>query len=197
MSRKVLVAYASKMGSTAGIAEAIGAELRRGGHEVDVRNVTEVHSITEYNAVIVGSAVYIRRWRPEAVRFLRRHAKELRDRQVWLFHSGSLGQDKDTPQGTTPVVARLIRRIGATPPVTFPGRLDPQSAKGFLARRLARGDLAGDFRDWDQIARWARGVSDAISSVEVSSWTRPDGPRRDDPQGLSRRGSLRVTRSGE
>ncbi|HEU4947151.1 MAG TPA: flavodoxin domain-containing protein [Kribbella sp.] len=186
MSRTVLVAYATKMGSTAGIAEAIGAELRRGGHRVDVRDVAEVGSIAAYDAVVLGSAVYIRRWRPEAVRFLRRHADELRERQVWLFHSGSLGADKDTPQSLPRNVVRLVHRIGATPPVTFAGRLDPAAARGFLAGRLARGDLAGDFRDWDRIARWARDVSSAISSVEVSSWSRPDAARNNKPEGATR-----------
>jgi menaquinone-dependent protoporphyrinogen oxidase len=65
------------------------------------------------------------------------------------------------------------------------GRLDPTSARGFVARRLARGDLAGDFRDWDQITQWARGLSDAISSVEVSSWTWPDDPQHNNPEGVA------------
>ncbi|MDX6236408.1 MAG: menaquinone-dependent protoporphyrinogen oxidase [Kribbellaceae bacterium] len=185
MSRKVLVAYATKMGSTAGIAQAVGAELQRCGHQVEVRNIRDVGSIAEYDVVVVGSAVYLRRWRAEAVRFLRRHAKELRNRQVWLFHSGSLGQDKDVPQDMPPEVARLVHRIGATPPVTFPGRLDPTSARGFVARRLARGDLAGDFRDWDQITQWARGLSEAISAGEVGSWTRPENPQQNNPEGVA------------
>jgi len=172
MSRKVLVAYATKMGATAGIAEAIGAELERGGHQVDVREVSKVGSIEEYDAVILGSALYVRRWRPEAVRFLRKHVDELRERQVWLFHSGPVGPDKDQPEKMPGKVERLAHRIGATPAMTFAGSLDPATAKGFLAKRLARSELGGDSRDWDQIKAWASDVSAAIHAIEAAPWNR-------------------------
>lgn len=172
MSRKVLVAYATKMGSTAGIAEAIGTELRQHGHQVEVRNVTAVDSITEYDAVIVGSAIYIRRWRPEAVHFLRKHADELRDRQVWLFHSGPVGPDREQPQAMPPNVRRLARRIGATPARTFAGALDPDTAKGFLARQMAKGPLATDSRDWPQITAWSRDLAATITAAEHTTWHR-------------------------
>lgn len=174
MSGKVLVAYASVMGGTQGIAEAIGDELRRRGHEVDVRDVQDVRLLSEYHIVIVGSALYAGRWRRTAVQFLRRHCDELRRKQVWTFHSGPVGPDKDTLVSTPPNVARLLDRIGAVEPVTFAGRLEPQTAKGFLARRLAKGELAGDFREWDQIRNWAHAIHDAVTAVDVSSWTRSE-----------------------
>jgi menaquinone-dependent protoporphyrinogen oxidase len=173
MSRNVLVAYATKMGATAEIAEAIGTELREHGHLVDVRNVAEVRSITDYDAVVLGSALYARRWRPEAVRFLRHHVEELRNRQVWLFHSGPVGPDKDQEQAMPPNVRKLAKRIGATPPVTFAGRLEPGTAKGFLAHWLARGELATDSRDWKRIKEWAADIAAAISAIQASTWHRP------------------------
>ncbi|TCN31157.1 menaquinone-dependent protoporphyrinogen oxidase [Kribbella orskensis] len=168
MSRKVLVAYASKMGSTAEIAAAIGAELRAAGHDVTVRDAAEIRSITSYDAVVLGSAIYARRWRPDAVRFLRRHVEELRERHVWLFHSGPVGPDKDEAQTMPPKVARLAEKIGTSPATTFAGRLEPATAKGWLARRLARGDMAADSRDWDKIAAWADEIAIAMSATEIA-----------------------------
>ncbi len=156
----VLVAYASKMGGTAGIATTIAEELRARGLAVDVQPAADVRSVAGYRIVVLGSALYARRWRPDAVRFLKRHARALRGREVWLFQSGPCGPDAEHPdQPEPPNVARLRGSIDAAPPVTFGGVLDPATARGFLARHMARGDLAGDFRDGEQIRRWAGQVA--------------------------------------
>lgn len=173
MSKKVLVAYASKMGATADIAEAIGAELQAHGHDVDVLDVARVADLAPYDAVVLGSALYMRGWRREAVRFLRHHVDDLRARQVWLFHSGPVGPDRDQEQDMPPTVRHLAHEIGATPAVTFPGRLEKATAKGFLARHLATGNLADDSRDWSKVRHWSDDINAALEATERSTWHRP------------------------
>jgi menaquinone-dependent protoporphyrinogen oxidase len=159
--RDVLVAYASKMGSTKEIAEAIGARLTERGFDVAVRDAGSVESVTEYTAVVLGSAVYMGRWRPEAVRFVRRHASALAARRTWLFESGWVGKRPEPPVASSGARKRA-HDIGAPTPILFPGRLDPALASGFMDRSIAR-RMPGDFRDWDEIQRWTDQVADALA----------------------------------
>nr|WP_232327799.1 flavodoxin domain-containing protein [Kibdelosporangium sp. MJ126-NF4]CTQ98975.1 flavodoxin [Kibdelosporangium sp. MJ126-NF4] len=170
---KVLVAYATKMGSTREIAEAIGTRIASGGDEVTVLPVEDVVDVGYYDAVVVGSALYMFRWRREAVAFLRRFHKDLAVRPVWLFHSGPIGENADQPQKTPAAVARLVATMGATEPVTFAGRIEPATARGFMAARMAKGPLAGDCRDWDKIREWAAEVARSLHEEGIHA------PRQD------------------
>jgi menaquinone-dependent protoporphyrinogen oxidase len=157
---RVLVAFASKMGGTQGIAEAIGEELLGRGLDVEVRDVGGVSSVDGYGAVVLGSAIYTARWRPEAARFVRRHSAELAGRRVWLFESGWIGKHPEL-LAATPGGRRRATRVGADMPVVFGGRLDPDLATGPLDRMLAR-RKSGDFRDFTKIRTWARKVADSV-----------------------------------
>ncbi|MFC3890780.1 flavodoxin domain-containing protein [Lentzea rhizosphaerae] len=151
---EILVAYATKMGGTKEIAEAIAARIRAASHEVTVLDAADVGSVADYKAVVLGSALYAGRWRPEAVKLLKRNADLLARRPVWLFHSGPLGTDLSA-QKAPRKVQELATRIGADQPFTFGGRLTGQTAVGFLAKKMANGPMAGDYRDWDAIDLWA------------------------------------------
>jgi menaquinone-dependent protoporphyrinogen oxidase len=160
----VLVIHAGKMGSTRQIAETIADELRSGGLSVDVCAAATAPEPSGYRAVVLGSAIYLRRWRPDAVRYLRRHLATLRDLSLWLYQSGPIDPDTITP------VPRAVRRVGARldtrPPTTFGGRLDAQHARGLLARCMASSaDMRGDSRDWDAIRAWARGIREDLSDT--------------------------------
>lgn len=166
---RVLVAYATKNGSTAGIAEAVGDELKGMGLEAEVRSVTEVRDVRPYGAVLLGSAIYLGKWRKEALRFGERHAGELRGRPVWLFDSGPLNPSPDEGKNEPVIAAEgLAHRIGARSRTTFGGRLMPEDV-GFAMRRLMESGKAGsygDFRNFDRIRAWARGIGAELQGAK-------------------------------
>ncbi|WP_406047212.1 flavodoxin domain-containing protein [Kribbella sp. NBC_00889] len=162
MSKKVLIAYGTKMGATATIAAVIGSELRAAGHQVDVREVGAVLAVSEYDAVVVGSAVYQSRWRPEVVHFLRHHERQLRNRPVWLFHSGPIGPSKNQDQPLPPDVVRLARLIQAAPVKTFAGELQADAVTARLSHRAELEHLISDSRDWPKIRTWSREIATAL-----------------------------------
>jgi menaquinone-dependent protoporphyrinogen oxidase len=154
---RALVTYGSKMGGTAGLADMVAAALRTRGVEADLVPAAEAGSISSYDLVVVGGALYANRWHRDARRFVARHAAELRMVPVWLFSSGPLG-DTERPADIPAVrqVKALSRRIGARGHVTFGGCLRPD-APGFIARRMAR-TLGGDWRDPAAVDRWVGGI---------------------------------------
>jgi menaquinone-dependent protoporphyrinogen oxidase len=162
---RVLVVGASKHGSTAEIASAIADELRSAGLEVDLRAVKAVRDVGPYAAVVLGSAVYAMRWRPEAVRFLRHHRRTLAEREVWLFQSGPLSAEADEETSALPKrVGPLAAELGVRGHITFGGKLDP-SRTGFIADKMIKNGLGKDFRDFDQIRAWADDVARALGAA--------------------------------
>lgn len=157
---KLLVAYASKYGSTAEIAEVIGKELDKRQHEVEVRSVEEVHSLDGYEAFVIGSAVYAGGWMKSAARFLRSHQGELADRPVWLFSSGPTGQgdpNEILDGWTFPENLEEVREVIAPEDVIlFHGNLDPDKLN-FAERMIIKSIKAtiGDYRDWLVVRQWA------------------------------------------
>lgn len=172
MSR-TLVAYASRMGGTEGIARAVADEMRQQGIDVDLRPAAEVHELTGYDAVVLGSAVYAGRWLRPARTLLKRltvSRQVAHPLRVWLFHSGPLGpgQARSTVPAPRKVAAYAIA-LGAGRPTTFGGRIEPATAKGFLARSMAKGDMSGDYRDFTQITDWARTIATELRASTTGS----------------------------
>jgi menaquinone-dependent protoporphyrinogen oxidase len=162
---RALVAYATKMGSTAEIAEAIGQELRRAGLEATVSDAGAVGSFDEYDAVVLGSAVYAARWRSEAVDLLTRLSGSATRCRTWLFQSGPFEKLTETGGHAVPKkVQRLATELGSPLVTTFGGRLEPATATGFIARRMAAGPNAGDYRDFTEIRRWAAGIATEMTA---------------------------------
>jgi menaquinone-dependent protoporphyrinogen oxidase len=164
---RVLVAYASKMGSTKEIAEVIGQELEAFGLHVVVATCADNPDPADFDGVIIGSAIYTRRWLKAGTRYLKRHAAQLDPYRTWLFHSGPCGEGARDEQAPTPkAVARVIGPVGLPAPVTFGGRLDAEHATGRLSRWMAaEGPLSGDFRDWTRIRAWASDIAHQVDQT--------------------------------
>jgi menaquinone-dependent protoporphyrinogen oxidase len=165
---QVLVAYGSKRGGTAGVAEMIGEELESAGIRAAVMPARQVRSIDDFDAVVLAGALYAYRWHRDARRFAKRFAPALRQRAVWCVSSGPL-DDSATTKEIPPVkqVASAMAATGARGHLTIGGRLEPD-AKGFPASAMAK-KSAGDWRDRDQVRRWvASVVADLKHSEEIS-----------------------------
>jgi len=155
----VLVAVASRHGSTLEIAEQIGDVLRGAGLGCDVRLAGEVTSLEGYDAVVVGSAVYTGRWLADARELVDSHVAELAERPVWLFSSGLA----DAPAKSSNRPAETADRMRLTLAVGhrhFPGRLD-LDVLNFSERAIiaaARGKQ-GDRRDMAEVRAWAGSIA--------------------------------------
>ena len=169
MTPRALVAYASKNGSTAEIAQTIADELRRAGIDTDLVEAGDVRDLSPYTTVVLGSAVYMGRWRSEARRLLKRERRALGGvPNVWLFSSGPVGEMKpgaDTGRWTVPkLVTELGPRVGMREHAVFGGRV-PRNPSNFMERAMRRDTPAevSDLRDWEEIRGWARRVAAAVA----------------------------------
>jgi menaquinone-dependent protoporphyrinogen oxidase len=157
---QLLVAYASKHGSTAEMAEAIGLELETAGHDVDVKPMADVDRLGGYDAVVLGSAVYVGRWLPEATSFVEANAASLGEKPVWLFSSGPVGEPEPKPVGDPEGLSEISDRIKPRHHRVLPGKID-RSTLSFGEKVITSVVRApeGDFRDWPAISEYAREIA--------------------------------------
>ena len=163
---KVLISAASKHGSTAAIAAVIAGELGAAGIGTDVIPPGKVVSVAGYDAVVIGSGVYVGKWLDSARGLIEREAAALAARPVWLFSSGPVG-DPPLP-AAEPDVVSMIEATGAREHRVIPGKIDRgQLSVGERAvTRMVRA-AEGDFRPWPEIRSWAAEIARALDG-EVS-----------------------------
>ncbi len=163
MNKRILVTYATRTGSTVGVASAIGETLGGRGFTVDVKPVKEAPSLDGYQAVIIGSAVNGARWLPEAIEYVKNNQAALNQLPVALFcvHCMNLGDDERFKKNRLAYLNNVRSLVKAQSEAWFPGKgIDPKDTAG-IVRWIARsffGGGEGDLRDWDQIRGWAETV---------------------------------------
>jgi menaquinone-dependent protoporphyrinogen oxidase len=161
----VLVSVESRHGATEQIGQRVARILIDAGWPVDVLRPAEVTHITPYAAVVIGSAVYGGAWLAPARELVERFAIELRERPVWLFSSGPIG-DPPKPIGDPAGVAPLVRLIQPRGHGIFAGRLVDEEL-GIAEKLMTRAVRAphGDFRNWRVVDAWAGEIVRALEEI--------------------------------
>lgn len=180
---RILVTYATRHGSTAGIAEKIADTLRAAGLHADAIPVKEIRTLDPYDAVVIGAAAYMFHWLKDATTFAKRHRSELLQRPVWLFSSGPLGSDLVDDDGNDVLQVTRPREFDELTGLLHPrgeqvffGAWDPQAPPAGFGERMLRhmpasNDAmpAGDFRDWPAIETWAREIAADLHTAPAPS----------------------------
>jgi menaquinone-dependent protoporphyrinogen oxidase len=166
---KVLVTAASRHGSTAEIATIVAGVLQASDIDAEVLPPEAVASVADYDAVILGSAVYDGEWLEPARAFVARHADDLTTRPVFLFSSGPLGYPTRRPDEPADAVAVELM-TGAMDLQVFPGRLVGRELD-LRERLFATRTHApyGDFRPWDDIIDWTREIVRYLCEESVAA----------------------------
>lgn len=161
---KILLTSSSRHGSTDEIATVVAEQLRAGGLEVDVRRPELVDDVDGYDAFILGSAIYMTRWTPEATDFTERFQQQLSAKPVWAFSVGLSG----LPQGRISDPHRIgpvLLSLDVENHVTFAGRFDPVHLS-LRERTIARmgGAAEGNYIDAEAVRSWAGTILQALTA---------------------------------
>lgn len=163
MNDRILVTYASRAGSTAGVAEAIGKTLAESGAQVEVRPMQEVSDLTPYTAVVAGSAIQGGQWLPEAIQFVQTHRAALAQKPFAAFlvcMTLSMPKADKYRQGVAEWMAPIRALVQPVSEGLFAGRLELSQVPSWKDRLMFRASILfgvwkeGDHRDWNAIRAW-------------------------------------------
>ena len=158
---RILVAYATKHGSTREVADAVAATLQRRGLAVDTRPADEVDSLDDYDGVVLGGALYTGRLHRDARRFLKTHRSALAGLPLAVFAMGPRTTEADDVAGSRAQLDRALAAVPEVEPVSvaiFGGVLDPEQLRFPFSRMPA-----SDARNWDAILDWAGEVAPLLA----------------------------------
>lgn len=172
---KILVAYATAHGSTKEVAQFIGRVLATYNADITVANVVDIHSVKEYDAYVLGTAVHASLWLQEMCTFFDRFEDDLSDKPMYFWITCIRALEEDGRKHALQYYfdyklldAFQVRELGV-----FTGKLDTKAItrqeQWFLAAnydgKLMPGNLNHDYRDWKTIAAWANNVA---NDLEIS-----------------------------
>jgi menaquinone-dependent protoporphyrinogen oxidase len=168
---KILIAYASKHGSTRQVADVIAASIEPSGHEVEVRPARAIEDPGAYDAVVLGAPLYMGRWHKDARAFVRRHRTALERLPVAIF---ALGPIDDDPKHWRDSDQQLVKALASLPEVDpvdvklFGGAIEPEELRFPFSRMPA-----ADVRDWVAIRAWGAGLPERLGLPAYASSSSP------------------------
>jgi menaquinone-dependent protoporphyrinogen oxidase len=157
---EILIAYATKHGSTHEVAESIAAHLADIGVEAHTLPADRVQSIGEYRAVVLGAPLYMGRWHRDARAFLARFRMELASKPLAVFALGPVQDEQKQWEGARKQFYRTLMHEPGVTPVTvglFGGAIVPETLHFPFSHMPA-----GDLRDWDAIREWTHRLPEAL-----------------------------------
>jgi len=167
-TNSVLLAYATRYGSTQEVAEAITTTLCQDGIKVDIQPMQDVKNLDNYSAVVLGAALYNARWHPEAHNFLSQYQETLKQQPVAIFTLGPLSTSDAAMRRSRSQLDRELEKYPWLKPVAvemFVGKSDP-SKMGVFERMFTK---ASDHRDWKAIRAWANYLATQLDQIAVLS----------------------------
>lgn len=171
MASAVLIAYATRSGSTAEVAAAMAAAIEEAGVPAEVLPVSQVNSLAGREALILGAPLYVGRFPREFHRFLRLHHQALHSMRPWLF---VLGPTRNQPQDFEAARKQADKQLQRYPWLhpadmhVFGGRWSAENLPFpfSLVRRIPGNPMskipADDIRDWAAIREWSIGIARGI-----------------------------------
>jgi menaquinone-dependent protoporphyrinogen oxidase len=157
---EILIAYATKHGSTHEVAETIAGRLAEAGVETHTLPADRVRSLDEYAAVVLGAPLYMGRWHGDARAFLKRFGKRLETTPLAVFALGPVEDEEEQWAVARKQLYAALARFPGVEPVSvgvFGGAIVPETLH-FPFSRIP----AGDLRDWDAIEQWAARLPETL-----------------------------------
>jgi len=165
MSASVLVAYATRAGSTQEVAEEIAENLRESGFEVDMQPAKKIRSLDPYKAVVLGAPLYMFHWHKDALNFLARNRQLLEGKPLAIFALGPMNRDEKEMTECREQLDKELAKFPWLDPIEtelFVGRYAPDKLPFpmSLVTKMPATPLKdlppSDSRDWDAIRSWAK-----------------------------------------
>ena len=166
-AKSILLAYASRFGSTREVAETVASTLSEAGLAVDLQPMQEVKSLERYDAVVLGAAIYNAKWNEVAHQFVAQYQDALAQLPVAIFTLGPLSASEAAKRNSRRQLDSELAKYPWLKPVAleiFAGKYDPSKpGLNFFERCLP----ARDYRNWDAIRAWANQLSAQLQHAEM------------------------------